>query len=57
MQVTDCDNALEHVRIFVRVGLVEHTLVAGAVGARLVGIDTRYYDNFILYLVLDCAQP
>ena len=52
MQLPYGDESLEDVRTGVRVRLVEHSLVPGTGCTRLVGIDTRDYDKFVLYLVL-----
>ena len=46
------DQTLENVRVAVRVGLVEHALVARAVGARLVRVDARDDQDLILDLFL-----
>ena len=52
VEAADGDDALEHVGLFARVGLVEHALVARAVGARLVRVDARDDQDLILDLFL-----
>ena len=50
------DQALENVRVAVRVGLVEHALVAVAGGAGLVAVDAGNEENLVLHLLLQAAQ-
>ena len=57
MQLPDGDEALEHIRLMLRVRLVQHTLVALAGGAGLIGIAAGDDENFILHLLLHPAQP
>ena len=52
----DRDQTLENVRVAVRVGLVEHALVAVAGGAGLVAVDAGNEENLVLHLLLQAAQ-
>ena len=56
METADGDNASQHVRLFAGVGLVEHPLIAGAVGAGLVGVDPGDDEKFVLHLILHRDQ-
>ena len=56
METADGDNARQHVRLFAGVGLVEHPLIAGAVGAGLVGVDAGDDEEFVLHLILHGDQ-
>ena len=46
------DNALKHIRLFVRVGLMEHSFVAGTGCSRLACVNSRDDQNFIVNLFL-----
>ena len=47
VETADGDDALEHVGLFARVGLVEHAFVTYARRARLVGVDARNQDDLV----------
>ncbi len=49
-------NTLVHIRLFTRVRLVEHTLVPGAGGAGLAGINAGNDQNFVRHLLLHLCQ-
>ena len=57
MQLPDGDEALEHIRLILRVRLVQHPLVALAGGTGLVGIAAGDNENLIFHLLLHPAQP
>lgn len=57
MQFADCDKPFEHVFACMRIGLMQHTLVAVARGTRLVGVYTRNDKDFVLHLLLHVAKP
>ena len=57
MQPTNGHQAAQHIRPAGGVALVQHSLVADARGAGLVGVDTGHDHNFVLHLFLQRAQP
>lgn len=56
VHVADGLNAFEQVIGRLGVGVVQQTLVAGALGARLVGVDARNDDELVLDLLGDLGQ-
>ena len=52
MQFSDCNDTLENIRLFVRVGLMKHTFISIAGRSRFICINTRNYKNFFFYLLL-----
>ena len=56
VQLPDGYDAAQHIRMSVRIRLVEHSLVAVAGRARLVGVDARYDEDLVLHLVRHAAQ-
>ena len=52
VQAADGDDALQHVGLLAGVGLVEHPLVAGTVGAGLIGVDPGDDAVLVLHLLL-----
>ena len=57
MQFPDGNQALEHIRLILRVRLMQHPFVALAGGTGLVGIAAGDNKNLILHLLLHPAQP
>lgn len=56
MQTADGNDALQHIRLLAGIRLMQHPLVAGAVGAGFVGIDAGDDQDLILYLFLQRDQ-
>ena len=56
VQFADGNQAPEHVGLGLGIRLVQHTLVAGAGGARLVGIDARHDQDLVRHPLLQGAQ-
>ena len=56
MHIANCENSLKHIGFFVGVGLMEHSLISLTGSSRLVGINSRDNDNFILNLILNASK-
>ena len=56
MQTADGNDALQHIRLLAGIRLMQHSLVAGTVGAGFVGIDAGDDQDLILYLFLQRDQ-
>lgn len=56
VELADGDQAFQKIRLFLRVRLVEHALVAFACCPGFIGIDTRYHNDFVSNLLLNPCQ-
>ena len=56
MHFTDSNQSCEHVRSFLRVRLMDHTLVSLTGSTRFIGVNTWNDQNFVFDLFLDLAE-
>ncbi len=56
MQLTNGYKTFQNIGACQRIGLVEHSLVTGSGGSRLVGIYAGYYDYLLLNLLLERSE-
>ena len=56
MKLTDGNDALVHIRLFLGIGLMQHSLVALTRGSRLVRVNTGDDNDLICYLLLHSAK-
>ena len=57
MQLSDSDDSLEHVRLFLRVWLMQHALVPVPGGPGFIGIDPGHDKDPVLHLLRQFPQP
>ena len=57
MHLADGDQPLEHVRLTVGIGLVQHALVPVAGGAGLVAVNAGDDEDRVLHPLLQCPEP
>ena len=56
MELTDSDDALVHIRLGIRIRLMQHTFIAFACGSWLIGIDSGNQDDLIRNLFFNSVQ-
>lgn len=56
MELPNRHQALVHIGLFLRIGLVEHPFIAASGGPGLVGIDPGNKDQLVAHLLADPGQ-
>ena len=54
--MADSQNTRQHVRLFLRIRLMNHSLIPLTCGSGLIGIDARNQNQFVFYLFLHPTQ-